>query len=408
MSSPASQTYEVAGVRQPRPFRIRRLGHFQYFARNMSASLDFYTRLLGFQITDRVDFSQRMTSDAMRARAGDPNIYFMRFGSDHHAFILSSPVLLEVIHGAPPDSEPVIGQITWQVGSLREVSDAHDWFKARGQRILRSGRDTPGSNWHAYFPDPDALPNELYYGIEQIGWDGRSKPMGMHGAGHRVLPALPYKPEYQEIAEAEAKKIDLGSGVVSLETMPGVFDVDGIMLPRPFKIVGIGPVRLFVENVRQSLAFYQGELGLRLTETVLFDGHPCHFLRANTEHHAIALYPAALRERLGLDGNSSAFSFGVRLHGYRQLVKAIGFLRKNGIEIRYMPPELSPGMNYTAFAVDPNGRLIQLYCDMEQVGWDGNPRPAEIRLPIDNSNWPQTLEPNEDTFCGEPFLGPWA
>ena len=34
----------------------------------------------------------------------------------------------------------------------------------------------PGSNWHAYLYDPDGQSNELYYGIEQIGWNGHSKP----------------------------------------------------------------------------------------------------------------------------------------------------------------------------------------------------------------------------------------
>lgn len=408
MSKSVSPGFQVGGVHQPRPFRVRRLGHFQYFARDMRASLDFYTRLLGFKITDQVDFSARLKSDEMRARAGDPKIYFMRYGADHHSFILSSPILLEVIHGAPPEPAPVIGQITWQVGSLREVADGHEWFKSRGRHILRFGRDTPGSNWHTYFPDPDAHPNELYYGIEQIGWDGRSKPISMHGSGHRVLPPLPYKPEYEEVAEANAAGIDLGSGVCSLETAPALYEVDGIKLPRPFKIVGIGPLRLFVENVQKSLDFYVDELGLRLTETVTWEGHDCYFLRANTEHHAIALYPEALRDHLNLPGSNPTLSFGVRLHGYRQLTDAIDFLRREGVVIRYMPPQLSPGMNYTAFAVDPSGYLIQLYCDMEQIGWDGKPRPAEARLKIDNHNWPDALPENDDTFCGEPFLGPWA
>jgi catechol 2,3-dioxygenase-like lactoylglutathione lyase family enzyme len=232
--------------------------------------------------------------------------------------------------------------------------------------------------------------------------------MGMHGGGHRVLPVLPYMPEAREIAEAERAGIDLAAGFRSLDAAPAVYDVDGIQLPRPFKIVGIGPVRLFVEDLEASLAFYQDDLGLRLTETVTYAGRQCHFLRANTEHHALALYPAVLREQLGLGGARAAFSFGVRVHGYRQLINAIRYLRKEGVTVRCLPPELSPGLNYTAFATDPNGQLIQLYCDMEQIGWDGRPRRADERMPINNDAWPQALEGNDDTFCGEPFLGPWG
>jgi hypothetical protein len=45
---------------------------------------------------------------------------------------------------------------------------------------------------------------------------------------------------------------------------------------------------------------------------------------------------------------------------------------------------------------------------MEQVGWDGRPRPAELRPRIDNDNWPEAIEAASDTFLGETFLGPWG
>jgi len=43
---------------------------------------------------------------------------------------------------------------------------------------------------------------------------------------------------------------------------------------------------------------------------------------------------------------------------------------------------------------------------MEQVGWDGTPRPASMRPKIDNQNWPEAVEGRSDAFLGEPFLGP--
>jgi len=51
---------------------------------------------------------------------------------------------------------------------------------------------------------------------------------------------------------------------------------------------------------------------------------------------------------------------------------------------------------------------VQLYYYMEQIGWDGKPKPAHLRRKIDNANWPETVQPLSDTFNGEPFLGPWA
>jgi hypothetical protein len=100
-------------------------------------------------------------------------------------------------------------------------------------------------------------------------------------------------------------------------------------------------------------------------------------------------------------------SFGVQVGDYRQLRDAIAFLQAEGVTVKKLPPELSPGIDYSAYALDPDGHAIQLYYYMEQVGWDGRPRPAASRPRIDNERWPETLAPQSDTYLGEAFLGPW-
>ena len=49
---------------------------------------------------------------------------------------------------------------------------------------------------------------------------------------------------------------------------------------------------------------------------------------------------------------------------------------------------------------------MQLYDYMEQIGWDGKPRPASMRPKIDNNHMPETLEPYSDSYHGEVYLGP--
>ena len=49
---------------------------------------------------------------------------------------------------------------------------------------------------------------------------------------------------------------------------------------------------------------------------------------------------------------------------------------------RPIPPELYPGIDYAAFALDPDGHCIQLYYYMEQIGWDGRVRPAAERRKV--------------------------
>src|SRR5205085_12678038 len=98
-------------------------------------------------------------------------------------------------------------------------------------------------------------------------------------------PPLPQISEFDEVEAAIADRIDLQSGFRYREGNARTFDVDGILLARPFKIVRIGPVRLFVSDVDRALAFYRDVLGLSHSTSVTWNGHRCEFLRANSEHH---------------------------------------------------------------------------------------------------------------------------
>jgi catechol 2,3-dioxygenase-like lactoylglutathione lyase family enzyme len=401
-----AREFLVGGVRLPRPFRIRRLGHFGVNVADPERSKDFYCRLLGFRVSDPLDFSERVPPE-QRDKVGPTVGYFSRHGTDHHSFVFFPRRILEAVNPHARTPSGTVNQITWQVGSLQEVSDAFDWFTRRGRPIRRAGRDLPGSNWHFYPPDPDGHTNELYYGIEQVGWDGYSKPREMYGVRYSKPPQLPHHSEYAEVEKATSDGIPIAKGTRAAD-MGGEekYDVGGILLARPFKIARIGPVRLFADDMDAMLGFYRDDLGFAVTEEVKYRGQRCVFLRANTEHHSMALYPLALREELGLRSDTTLMSFGLQLGSYQQLKDAVAFLKANGVAVKNLPPELFPGIDYCAFAIDPDGFAFQLYYYMEQVGWDGKPRPASQRAKIDNEKWPDAVDGRSDTFLGEPFLGP--
>jgi len=400
--------YNVGGLLLDQPFKIRRLGHFGFNLVNMDEGVRFYTDLLGFRISDIIDFSQRATSPEQIAGLGDLRGYFTRYGTDHHALVLFNKRVRDAL-GRHDKPGVTINQITWQVGSLREVGNAIRWFGEKGVEIQRSGRDMPGSNWHTYVYDPDGHTNELYYGIEQIGWNGYSKPRAMYDRGFHEAPGLPQMSEFEEVEQALGKGLDLMSGYRYRERLPATYDVDGILLPRPFKIVRIGPVNLFVKDVNGAEAFYRDILGFTRTEEVHWRGHRCAFLRANTEHHSLGLFPLALREALGMSEHTSCMALGLQLANYQQLRDAVRFLRDQGIRFNNaVPPDLYPGIDYAAHVFDPDGHCLQLYYYMEQVGWDGKPRPRELRRRIEREEWPETLEAMSDGYQGEPYLGPWG
>ena len=405
MDASATRKFDVGGVMLDRPFRISRLGHFGYFTEHMKESLNFYINLLGFQISDPLDFARRVPEE--HKGKFETVGYFTRFNGDHHAFVLFPRRAFEVMNGL--QKPHVVNQITWQVGSLKQVVDGGHWMKTReGIEVDRNGRDMPGSNWHTYMRDPEGNRNELYYGMEQIGWIGRSKPLPMHNRRFTQIADLPQIPEWKEVDDAVAAGVDLLSGVRHEEKLPSDYEVGGIKMPRPFKITSIGPVRLLANDVEKVARFYSDTMGFDVTEEVTWKGHRCLYLRANTDHHCLSVFPLALADELKLPRPSQCFSFGVKFYDYQQLRDGVAFLKKHGVKFIDLPPELSPGMDYTAYAIDPDGHLVQLYYYMEQIGWDGKPKPAHLRRKVDGAHWPDTVQPLSDTFNGEPFLGPWA
>jgi len=393
--------FNVGGVLLDRPFKVRRLGHFGINVTKVDECTNFYSNLLGFRISD----------------AGAVGGYFMRFGTDHHALAMFSKKAFDERAAAnnptghaPGRPDMTINQITWQTQSLTEPVHAVDYLQEHGVRIQRTGRDGAGSNWATYFYDPDGHVNELYYGIEQIGWDGKSKP-AEYRRPIREKVQLPVKSEMDEVDESLATTgIGFDAGFRFQEELPSIYEVGGIMLPRPFKIVRHGPVNIFVDDVERSTDFYQEHLGFELTEQASWGGGKASFLRCNMEHHSLGLFPIEWRERLGLSSHTSLASFGIQVANYQQLQDSISFLREHGVRVEtdLIPTDLYPGIDYSAHCFDPDGHCIQLYYYMEQVGWDGTPHPKSARRQVDPNNWPEALEPLPDTFKGEPYLGPWG
>jgi len=398
--------FDVGGVLLDRPFKIMRLGHFGFDMHDTAAGCAFYSDLLGLRITDTLNFADIVPDKSVLDGIAQTTAFFLNHGTDHHSFVVFPKKAIDAVGRKPERADMFVNQMSWQVGSLQEVRNALDWYKSIGNPISRIGRDMPGSNWHSYPVDAEGHINETYYGMEQIGWSLRAKPRAMYARGFRTRPELPQISEYQEIVESEAAGVDLDSGYRFVEKRPLKYDTGGVLLARPFKINKIGPVRLWVKDMDKVLDFYTRLFGLQITEEVVWQGERCVFLRANTEHHSLALYPETLRPALGLSEKTSCFSFGFRIASYRQLKDAVGFLKAEGAEIRYLPPELFPGMDYTAFVMDPDGHAIQLYSYMEQVGWDGRPRPPQLRRKVKEGAWPDAIEGMPDDYAGEAFLGP--
>lgn len=392
----SNQMYDVGGVMLPRPFKARRLGHFALWQSNLDACQRLYIDLLGFRQTERL------------VRNGRHTATFATHNTDHHSLAAIHHSTAEGIRKEYYEKGVFVNQISFQVGALEEVFNAHAYFSERQVYISRLGRDFPGSNWALYVLDPDGHRVEFYYGMEQIGWTRHSKPTAAYIEEVRNDFTLPQPSEMTEIMRAEASGIDLCSGFRPTEELPNDYVVGGIKMARPFKVTKIGPVSLFVADVDVSERFYTELLGLVKTEEVVYHGHRCVYLRCGTDHHVMALFPMALRAELNLNPATTVMSYGMEVGTYAQLKAAIAFLRERGLKfIDNIPFELHPGIDYAAHVVGPDGHCIQLYHCMEQVGWDGRPRPAAERRRV-AADWPDRIEATSDTFVDQTMPGPIA
>ena len=107
---------------------------------------------------------------------------------------------------------------------------------------------------------------------------------------------------------------------------------------------------------------------------------------------------------MGFWQGSTCASFGVELGSFDQLRNAIAFLKEHGVEIREVPAELHPGIDYAAYAIDPEGHAIELYYYMENIGWQGTSQDVSKHTPIDQ--WPETITPFSDTYADQTYMGP--
>lgn len=392
----ATRTYTVGGVERPRPFAVQRLGHSALYQRDLAAALTFYRDLLGFRVTDTLPHG---------AQGAGVIAHFLTHNSDHHSFLL-----MDAAFGAQRDGRYnrgiTLNQLSFQVGALQEVVDGGRFVEEHCGGLWRIGRDVPGSNWAVYALDPDGHPVELFYGMEQIGWDRRSKPIGAVPPVAGDLQ-LPQRPEWMEVEAAVAAGVDLAGGAASIDPLPPRFDVGGVLLARPFKIVDIGPIGLFVDDLEASVRWYHDIYGLPITERTTIRGHEGVFLRAGAGHHAVSLFPVALREELGFPARSTVATVGMRVANYAQLRDAVAFLRDAGVEVRTdVERGMHAGMGHVAWVIDPDGHRLALYCSMERIGWDGRPRPAESR-PSYAEPWPSTVAERDDDPAPA-FFGPLA
>ena len=140
------------------PFRIDKLGHAVLMVRDIDKSVDFYTRLMGFKVSD-------VYPDSMQKG----RMVFMRFNNDHHGIGLVGQAKGESEHRE-------LHHMAFEVSTIDQVLRARDYLEKNGVRVDFHGRRRAGCQVSVEFRDPDDHRVEIFWAMDQVDWQGEARP----------------------------------------------------------------------------------------------------------------------------------------------------------------------------------------------------------------------------------------
>jgi len=140
------------------PFRVAKIGHVVLMVTDLERSLDFYTRVMGFEVSDV--YPDSMMSGRMA---------FLRFGEDHHGIAL--------VGGAEGESRSrELHHMAFEVATLDEVFRARAHLEEHGVKVAFEGRRRAGAQIAVEFSDPDGHRLEIYWGVDQVARGAAVRP----------------------------------------------------------------------------------------------------------------------------------------------------------------------------------------------------------------------------------------
>jgi catechol 2,3-dioxygenase-like lactoylglutathione lyase family enzyme len=153
------------------PFKLRKIGHVVLRARDLQRSVDFYTKVLGFEVSDT--YGDDMMPGGM---------VFMRYNIDHHGVALVGGM-------AKAAQKLEMHHMAFEVATLDEVFHARNRLREHKVPIVFEGRRRAGVQIAVEFLDPDGHHLEIYWGLDRIE-DGRIRPREEWREAHSLEEAL--------------------------------------------------------------------------------------------------------------------------------------------------------------------------------------------------------------------------
>ena len=115
------------------------LSHFELYVHDAEVMEDFYTRFLGFVVTDR-------------GEGRDGMVFLSRNPEEHHQLVLN-PVQ------SPKPAESPVDHISFRLGSINDLRIFHEALQASSAELQTVSH---GTTWSIYFRDPEGNRLELF------------------------------------------------------------------------------------------------------------------------------------------------------------------------------------------------------------------------------------------------------
>lgn len=154
------------------PFEIRKIGHVVLRCSDLRRSVDFYTGILGFKVSDV--YGEDMMREGM---------VFMRCNPDHHGIALVGDM-------PGPAQKRELHHLAFEVDTLDEVFRARKHLREHKVPIVFEGRRRAGVQIAVEFLDPDGHHLEIYWGLDRVGPDGRVRPREEWREAHSLEEAI--------------------------------------------------------------------------------------------------------------------------------------------------------------------------------------------------------------------------
>jgi catechol 2,3-dioxygenase-like lactoylglutathione lyase family enzyme len=140
------------------PFVLGKIGHVALYVADLKRSIQFYTEVLGFEISDEYE------DDMMPGGAA-----FLRCNRDHHGV-----ALFKATEQNPAGAG--LHHLAFEVATLDDVFRARSHLRRHNVPIDFDGRRRAGVQIAVEFRDPDNHRLEIYWGIDQIAPGEPARP----------------------------------------------------------------------------------------------------------------------------------------------------------------------------------------------------------------------------------------